>query len=239
MLKFAYGIDACSVFKSISTKDFWQGSTRADDWITLDRESPNFTAFTQFLAPDIKPEAKAFRILKITDHDKLYIFFEYSFKPAGFLRSTQNFKDELLSILRNAGNPLLVEPSLKAVNELAQKGRVRLCLISTKRALDAAKSDIEVSEQTIDKTLRNTIFEEIFFLTKKLFASPGAIFSEDIYEIKVAALINPDVEDELLKEQLALEYANIIGSEAAKKIVILTAGYSSIGEEILDYLLRG
>ena len=105
--------------------------------------------------------------------------------------------------------------------------------------MDAAKSDIEVSEQTIDKTLRNTIFEEIFFLTKKLFASPGAIFSEDIYEIKVAALINPDVEDELLKEQLALEYANIIGSEAAKKIVILTAGYSSIGEEILDYLLRG
>ncbi len=239
MLKKAYGIDAQSIFSSISTKDFWLGSARTESWISLDRESPNFTAFTQFLGKDARSKVKAFRILKITDNEKLYIFFEYSFNPSGFLRVGPSFKSELLSILNKSDNPLLAEPSLEALKDLTNKGKARLCLISTKKALDETTKNIEISEQTIQHILTNTIFEEIFYKTKKLFAKPGAIYAEDTSEIKAAALINSDIEDEILKEHLSLEYSDLIGNEAAKKIIILTAGYSSIDEEILDYLLRG
>lgn len=239
MLKYAYGLDAPSVFSSISTKDFWLGSVRSDDWITVDRESPNFSAFTQFLSPAARGVVKSFRILKMNCKGSLCIFFGYSDKPAGFLRASADFANDLLSVLETHAASLIVEPTLASIRGLAVENKARLCLISTKRALDETTKNIEVSELTIQKVLINTIFEEIFFRTKKLFASPGAIYSEDSMEIKAAALINPDIEDEILKEQLFLEYKDLIGDEAAKKIIILTAGYSSSDDEIIDYLLRG
>ncbi len=239
MLECAYGIDAQSVFSSISTKDFWLGSARSDTWITLDSESPTFTAFTQFLGAEARSKAKAFKMLKIYDGEDLMVFFEYSYKPAGLLRRSEDFSQEIKALMKNRDKILLAKPTERDAALLSGQNKARLCLISTKRALEETTKNIEVSELTIQKILLNTIFEEIFYKTKKLFASPGVIYSEDSTEIKVAALINSDIEDELLKEQLTLEYESLIGKDAAKKIIILTAGYSSDGEEILDYLLRG
>lgn len=239
MLECAYGIDAQSVFSSISTKDFWLGSARSDTWITLDSESPTFTAFTQFLGAEARSKAKAFKMLKIYDGEDLMVFFEYSYKPAGLLRRSEDFSQEIKALMKNRDKILLAKPTERDTALLSGQNKARLCLISTKRALEETTKNIEVSELTIQKILLNTIFEEIFYKTKKLFASPGVIYSEDSTEIKVAALINSDIEDELLKEQLTLEYESLIGKDAAKKIIILTAGYSSDGEEILDYLLRG
>lgn len=239
MLKLAYGIDALSVFSSISTKDFWTGSIRSNSWVTLDRESPNFTAFTQFLSPEARGSVKSFRILKVSDKESLNIFFAYSDKPAGLLRASAEFSAELLSVLESHAASLFEQPTYESIKGLTQNNKARLCLISTKRALDETTKNIEVSELTIQKILINTVFEEIFFKTKKLFANPGAIYSEDSGEIKAAATINSDIEDEILKDQLFLEYKDLIGVEAAKKIIILTAGYSDIDEEIIDYLLRG
>ena len=239
MLECAYGIDAQSVFSSISTKDFWLGSARSDTWITLDSESPTFTAFTQFLGAEARSKAKAFKILKVYDGDALMVFFEYSYKPAGLLRRSEDFSQEIKALMREREKILLAKPTEQDAAVLSGQNRARLCLISTKRALEETTKNIEVSELTIQKILLNTIFEEIFYKTKKLFAAPGVIYSEDSTEIKVAAVINSDIEDEILKEQLTLEYESLIGKDAAKKIIILTAGYSSDGEEILDYLLRG
>jgi len=239
MLECAYGIDAQSVFRSISTKDFWLGSARSDTWITLDSESPNFTAFTQFLGAEARENTKTFKILKLSGGDGLMIFFEYSYKPTGILRRSEDFSQELKFIMDGRKKILLDKPTAKDAEFLCGQNKARLCLISTKRALEETTKDIEISELTIQKILVNTIFEEIFYKTRKLFASPGAIFAEHSGEIKAAAIINSDIEDEILKEQLSLEYESLIGKAAAKKIIILTAGYSSDSEEILEYLLRG
>ncbi len=239
LLECANGIDAQSVFSSISTQDFWNGSARSDTWITLDRESPNFSAFTQFLGAEAKPDVKAFRIFKFTEGQELFVFFQYSFEPAGFLNVKDSFKQDLLEILRRHKQSLMSEPKYEMVKKLSEQGSVRLFLISTKRALEETTEKIEVSETTLLKILVNTIFEELFYKTKKLFQAPALIYSIAPDEIKVAALVNSDIEDEILKEQLSLEYANLIGTEAAKKIIILTAGYSTDNEEIHDYLLRG
>ena len=239
LLECANGMDAQSVFSSISTQDFWNGSVHSDTWVTLDRESPNFSAFTQFLGQEARAKVKAFRILKITDGSELIVFFQYSYEPAGFLNAGDSFKEELLEVLKCHRQSLLSEPTHDLVKNLSDKGNIRLFLISTKRALEETTQKIEVCETTLLKILINTIFEELFYKTKKLFSSPALIYSIDPDEIKVAALVNSEIEDEILREQLSLEYENLIGSEAAKKIIILTAGYSKDNEEILDYLLRG
>lgn len=239
VLEFAAGVDAQSVFKSISTQDFWNGSVHSDTWITVDHESPNFSAFTQFLGQDARSKVKAFRILKILDGEDLVVFFEYSFEPAGFLRAKENFSQELLEVLKSHKQNLMPEPTRQQVQEIAKKNNVRLFLISTKRALQEASKKIEVCETTLLKLLINTIFEELFYKTKNLFAAPATIYAINPDEIKVAAIVNSDVDDEILREQLSLEYEGIIGMEAAKKIIILTAGFSNDSEEIHDYLLRG
>lgn len=239
LLECANGMDAQSVFSSISTQDFWNGSVHSDTWITLDRESPNFSAFTQFLGQDARANVKAFRILKIMDGQELIVFFQYSYKPAGFLNVKESFKQELLEVLRCHRQSLLSEPTHELVKRLSDKGNARLFLISTKRALEETTEKIEVCETTLLKVLVNTVFEELFYKTKKLFAAPAILYSLDPDEIKVAAIVNSEIEDEILKEQLTMEYESLIGSEAAKKIIILTAGYSKDDEEILDYLLRG
>lgn len=239
LLELANGVDAQSVFSSISTKDFWNGSVPSDTWVTLDRESPTFSAFTQFLGTEAKAKVKAFRILKFLDGEELVVFFQYSYKPAGFLKAKDNFKQDLLEALRCHKQSLISEPKYEMVEKLSAKGNVRLFLISTKRALEETMKKIEVSETTLLKVLTNTIFEELFYKTKKLFQSPALVYSIDPDEIKVAAIVNSSVEDEILKEQLSLEYTDLIGTEAAKKIIILTAGYSNDNEEIHDYLLRG
>ena len=239
MLETAYGIDAASVFSSISTKDFWLGSARSDTWITLDSESPNFTAFTQFLGSEARSKVRVFRILKISAGQSLLIFFEYSYEPAGLLRVSKNISQELRDLMASRRQLFLEKPTIHDAEASAGGKKARLCLISTKRALEETTKKIEVSELTIQHTLLDTVFEEIFYQTKRLFSGPGAIYSEDPCEIKVAAPINSDIEDEILKEQLVLEYEGLIGKEAAKKIIILTAGYSPDSEEILDYLLRG
>ena len=239
LLECAYGVDAQSVFRSISTQDFWNGSVHSDTWVTIDRESPNFTAFTQFLGPEAREKTRAFRILKINDGQELIVFFQYSYTPAGFLNAKENFKQELLEVTRCHKQSLLAEPTSELVDALSKKGCVRLFLISTKRALEDCSSKIEVCESTLLKMLVNTVFEELFYKTKKLFSSPALIYSIDPDEIKVASIVNSETEDEILKEQLSIEYADLIGNEAANKIIILTAGYSNDNEEILDYLLRG
>ena len=239
LLECANGMDAQSVFSSISTKDFWNGSVHSDTWITLDRESPTFSAFTQFLGQEAKTKTKAFRILKIMDGKELLVFFQYSYESAHFAKAKDSFKKELLEVIRCHKQSLLSQPTGPLVQKLSAKGSVRLFLISTKKALEDTIEKIEVSETTLLKTLVNTIFEELFYKTKKLFSTPALIYSADPDEIKVAALVNSETEDEILKEQLALEYAPLIGSDAAKKIIILTAGHSKDNEEILDYLLRG
>ncbi len=239
LLECANGVDAQSVFSSISTQDFWNGSVHSDTWVTLDRESPNFSAFTQFLGAEAKTNVKAFRILKFTDGEELVVFFQYSYQPAGFLNVKDNFKQELLEVLRCHRQSLMVEPTRQMVETLSEKGSVRLFLISTKRALEETTQKIEICESGLLKVLINTIFEELFYKTKKLFQAPALIYSIDPDEIKVAAYVNSEIEDEILKEQLSLEYESLIGTEAAKKIIILTAGYSQDHEEIHDYLLRG
>ena len=239
LLECANGVDAQSVFSSISTQDFWNGSVHSDTWVTLDRESPNFSAFTQFLGAEAKTNVKAFRILKFTDSEELVVFFQYSYQPAGFLNVKDNFKQELLEVLRCHRQSLMVEPTRQMVETLSEKGSVRLFLISTKRALEETTQKIEICESGLLKVLINTIFEELFYKTKKLFQAPALIYSIDPDEIKVAAYVNSEIEDEILKEQLSLEYESLIGTEAAKKIIILTAGYSQDHEEIHDYLLRG
>lgn len=239
LLECANGVDAQSVFSSISTQDFWNGSVHSDTWVTLDRESPNFSAFTQFLGAEAKTNVKAFRILKFTDGEELVVFFQYSYQPAGFLNVKDNFKQELLEVLRCHRQSLMVEPTRQMVETLSEKGCVRLFLISTKRALEETTQKIEICESGLLKVLINTIFEELFYKTKKLFQAPALIYSIDPDEIKVAAYVNSEIEDEILKEQLSLEYESLIGTEAAKKIIILTAGYSQDHEEIHDYLLRG
>ena len=238
MLECAYGIDAESVFSSISTKDFWLGSARSDTWIAIDSESPNYSAFTQFLGTEARAETKAFRILKIMGDEGLMIFFEYSYKPLGLMRRSEGFSQELKFLMEHRKKILLEKPQAIDAELFDEQNKARLCLISTKRVLEETTKRIEVSELTIQKILLNTIFEEIFYKTKKLFASPAALYSEDYSEIKVAAMINSDIEDEILKEQLALEYESLIGKELAKKTIILTAGYSSDSNEILDFLLR-
>lgn len=239
LLECANEIDAQSVFSSISTQDFWNGSVHSDTWVTLDRESPNFSAFTQFLGTEAKSKVKAFRIFKFNDGGEPIVFFQYSYQPAGFLNTKETFKQELLEVLRRHKQSLMSEPKYEMVEKISEQGSVRLFLISTKRAFEEAIQKIEVCESTLLKILINTIFEELFYKTKKLFQTPAMIYSIDPDEIKVAALVNSDIEDEILKEQLSLEYASLIGTEAAKKIIILTAGYSTDNEEIHAYLLRG
>ncbi len=238
-LESAYGIDAASVFNSISTKDFWNGSVHSDTWVNLDSESPNFSAFTQFLGTEARSKVQAFRMLKILDDGDLIVFFECAFKGESFARPKAAFAQELKGILHSQDKNLLVEPTSAMAESLLKNGKVRLLLISTKKAFDEVSKKIEVSELTLQKILINTIFEEVFFKAKTLFSSPAVIYSTDPQEIKVAAAINPQVEDELLKAHLSLECKNIIGSEAAEKIIVLTAGYSEYSEEIIDYLLRG
>jgi len=239
LLECANGMDAQSVFSSISTQDFWNGSVHSDTWITLDRESPNFSAFTQFLGQEARAKVKAFRIIKIAEGDQLLVFFQYSYEQTSFPKAKDSFKQELLEVLRCHRQSLMSEPTHELVKSLSDKGKVRLFLISTKRAFEDAIEKVEVCETTLLKILVNTIFEELFYKTKRLFSAPAMIYSADPDEIKVAAIVNSEVEDEILKEQLSLEYEDTIGSDAAKKIIILTAGYSNDNEEILDYLLRG
>ena len=206
LLECANGMDAQSVFSSISTQDFWNGSVHSDTWITLDRESPNFSAFTQFLGQDGRANVKAFRILKIMDGQELIVFFQYSYKPAGFLNVKETFKQELLEVLRCHRQSLLSEPTHELVKRLSDKGNARLFLISTKRALEETTEKIEVCETTLLKVLVNTVFEELFYKTKKLFAAPAILYSLDPDEIKVAAIVNSEIEDEILKEQLTMDY---------------------------------
>ncbi len=239
LLKYAYGMDVQTVFKSISTKDFWNGSVRSGSWITLDRESPNFSAFTQFLSPEAKEDAKCFRLLKFLDKKNLFIYFEYSTKDGMFHSADGTFVPELLAVMTRHKQNLNARPTIKDVEDLAQHKRTRLALISLKLAYEETENNIEVSELSIQRTLSNTIFDELFFITKKLFAKPDCIYSENSQEIKIAAVISSDTEDEIIKEQLYLEYKGILGEKTAQKVIILTAGYSDHTEEILNYLLRG
>lgn len=239
LLECANGMDAQSVFSSISTKDFWLGSLRTESLVTLDAQSPNFTAFTQFLGGAVREKAKSFRMLKFHSASALMVFFEYALDNESFSSLSKNFEQEIALFMANRSKLLQEKPTIYDTSALADGKTARLCLISTKRALEETTARIEVSELSVKKTLLNTIFEEIFFITQNLFARPGVIYAEDTSEIKAAAAINNDIEDELLKEQLSLEYESLIGKEAAKKVIILTAGYSQDSDEILDFLLRG
>lgn len=241
LLKYAYGIDSKSVFSSISTRDFWLGSLTSETFISIDRESPNFSAFTQFLGSEARNAVVSFKIRKISGGESgdFLVFFSYYFKNDMDARIQDGFSDELLEVLKNHSENLKETPTAEKLSGLTGSKKCRLCLVSLKRALGEAMDRIEVSELTIQRILLNTIFEELFYRTKKLFVWPDFIYSENSEEIKIAAIITSELEDEILKEQLFVQYKDIIGITAAYKTVILTAGYSSSGDEILDYLLRG
>ena len=239
LLKYAYGVDSKSVFSSISTKDFWTGSLASDTLVSIDRESPNFSAFTQFLGPEAKNAVSGFEIQKITKGDEFSVFFSYYFKGEPPVKIKDDFLQTLSDAVKTHSENLIQSPTREKISGLTGNKKCRLCLVSVKRALGETMDRIEVSEISVQRLLLNTIFEELYYLTKKLFAWPDFIFAESTEEIKIAAIITNEVEDEILKEQLFIQYKDIIGITAAYKIVLLTAGYSDDSEEILDYLLRG
>lgn len=180
------GLDAETIFKSVSTKDFWEGTLNLkidnDFWISFSRREDNLEPFFQFFSKKTVDSLNSiyYYIFKTTNETGIFFIIndeeEYILPELddGFTKELLYFADD--------NSFLILKP---AEEEDYSDDKFMPAEINFSELYDFYLEQVKYYNEGIQKTLLNCFYEQLYLHVKKLLPENTRIFSNSKCSINI------------------------------------------------------
>lgn len=233
----AIGLDAETIARSYSSKDFWNGTLSADaGWQSFSREETAFASFNQFLSDDVRNKAQTLHFIKLEDSILMLVQEDDDFTLSA---NSESVKHDIIQILYAHPEPDDIHALEAAVNRGLQISNATLFFLSVKTAVENAIKSVTFSDETAKEKILKTVYDEVFRICATLFQKPNCCQLGKNGELSIAFFSKDEIDEQLMHFHIAGALESIIGSAHAKDIALLTAGICSNAKGTLAFLQQG
>ena len=236
---FSYGFDSSSFQKSISTKDFWDGTVTTEEWIQASDE--DIVPFRQLFSEDDNAEISLLHIkrFELNETSCIMIIAEHTKQtlvdtdmvdvvlPSLFPHI--NHCIETKRIISGALFATKFETAVNTENSLIENANGYMFTVS----LDNFFNSFDYLSTEAALLLFKSLHYSINILTKL----PDIIYADD-HTIKIIRFCNGELDQELYAYQLKKTISPIFSPEKADLIEIKCEGSSSDINDLIDFLQR-
>ena len=232
----AVGFDAESIALSYSTQDFWNGTLLTNgNWQTFLQGQNETASFNQFFSETMLSMIAKLHFLKSEDFILLVLQEDNDLA----LPAPDKVKDALTKLLythRNIQNDIETEDAIKKGLAISN---ANLYFLSIKTAVTTAVKDVPFATQDAREKTIQTIYNELFGICERLFQKPNCTVLGADGEIKIAFFAKDEVDEKLMQFHIANMMTEIVGTDASKGVILLTAGICPNAKGTLAFLRQG
>ena len=236
---FSYGFDSSSFQKSVSTKDFWDGTIPSEDWFQASDE--DIVPFRQLFSEDDNAEISLLHIkrFELKETSCIIIIAEYTKQTLVdtdmvdvVLPSLYPHIEHCIETKRIISGALFAtkfETAVNTENSLIENAKGYMFTVS----LDNFFNSFDYLSAEASLLLFKSLHYAINILTKL----PDILYADD-HAIKLIRFCNGELDDELYAYQLKKTISPIFTPEKSDLIEIKCEGSSSDINVLIDFLQR-
>lgn len=203
VISHAYGFTSQIIGKSVSSRDFWNGSLKSKEVFNFSKKDNDFYSFLQFFPFELKNCVQHISFIKGKVNDNLAILMVYNTDEKCEINLTSN-DIECFKLVN-----LRQENYLESITE----NKYYLYNFSFAESALKAINLIEFPEQSIRQAVLDCISNEIFSLIKFAFPLPDLVNMTSQNKINFA-LKNKIEDEELFQNHLQLVLSTVLGKES-------------------------
>lgn len=229
----AVGLDAETIARSYSSKDFWDGTLQTEaGWQSVSREEAAFASFNQFLSDDVRNKAQTLHFIKLEDSVLMLVQEDDDFTLAA---NSEAVKRDMIQILCTRPAPEDIHATASAVVRGLQIADAALLVLSVRVAVENAIKPVSFRDKTAKEKILQTIYHEIYRTCAVLFQPPNCCMPGKNGELKIAFFSKNGTDDQLLRFHIAQTLASAIVLPE-KDVALQTVGSSPDSQEIMSFL---
>lgn len=229
----AVGLDAETIARSYSSKDFWDGTLQPDaGWQSVSREEASFASFNQFLSDDVRNKTQTLHFIKREDSVLMLVQEDDDFTLAA---NAEAVKRDMIQILCTRPAPEDRHATASAVVSGLQIADAALLVLSVRTAVENAIQSVSFRDEAAKEKILQTIYHEIYRRCAVLFQRPNCCMPGKNGALKIAFFSKNGTDDQLLRFHIAQTLASVIALPE-KDVTLQTVGSSSDSQEIMSFL---
>jgi hypothetical protein len=242
----SYGFNAKTIASAVVKKSFWSGKiAKIFDWQCFSSTFNETSQYEQLLGSDIRSDICSINFLPFLDKNEPHIFIAVetndeedtlTLPPAAecvsVLSSIINLKGfEEKAIEKLDSN---IEMGLKISNS-------NLFILSLKNSISSAISGVnfDTENKGLRAAVSQSISEAAHVIIAPLFRKPNSSHVGTNGEIKIALFAEEEQDEQILGYHIARMLETLLGTDATKNVLLLTAGICPNKKGTLDFLLHG
>lgn len=227
----SYGIDSQTIASSVSSKDFWKGTLKNDEQIiSYSKDDQEFYNYLQFFSFEMKNNISHITFVKIGSENDFSILMVYKINSTSSISISQS----AINSITLENKYLNLEFSLENCSEI-KNHEYELLQMDLSKTVKSSIREIQLPEASIEKTVIECIYSEIFDLLKSAFPSPNIISFKDNAVIKIAFVQNENIDDLLLQSHINL-LLNELLCKPEVNLALINKGKTNDSEKVINFL---
>lgn len=229
----AVGLDAETIARSYSSKDFWDGTLKTDaGWQSVSREEAAFASFNQFLSDDARNKAQTLHFIRLEDSVLMLVQEDDDFTLSA---NAESVKRAIIRILSAPPAPEDTQATASAVVRGLQIADAALLVLSVRTAVENAIQSVSFRDETAKEKILQTIYHEVYRTCALLFQRPNCCVPGKNGELRIAFFSKNGTDERLLRFHIARTLASAIALPE-KDVTLLRAGSSPDTQGIMSFL---
>ena len=220
LLTHAYGIDSQTIEKSVSSKDFWNGTLKDNEVHSFTKNDNNFYDFLQFFSFDLRSKVSTINLLKFDEDNS-----------TGYFSVLINFtitEETPIAINKNILSKIKLVNKYESFDFTKEKETIDSNIIENNYTLYTMNLKSSVATSINSENLPE---ENI----KKAFPSPSLVSFKEISNLKIAYCNISNIDLALLQNHINLLLNDLLCNINTKPILIKSCS-SNQTNEIISFL---
>lgn len=236
VLTHAWGIDSQTIEKSISSKDFWNGTLKDNKVNSFSKNDNSFYDFLQFFSFDLRSKVSNIDFIKF-DEDISTGYFSVLMNFTTTDEPYTKFNANLLNRIKlvNKLETYDFNKDKDTIDTYVKTNEYTLYSLNLANSVKTAIDLQNLPEENIKKSVLNCIYEQIFYLIKQAFPSPSFVSFKEKNNLKIAYYNISDIDNELLQNHLNLLLNDLLCNIKTKPVLIKSSS-SNNTHDIINFL---
>lgn len=236
LLTHAYGIDSQTIEKSVSSKDFWNGTLKDNEVHSFTKNDNNFYDFLQFFSFDLRSKVSTINLLKFDEDNSTGYFsvlINFTITEETPIAINKNILSKIKLVNKYESFDFTKEK--ETIDSNINENNYTLYTMNLKSSVATSINSKNLPEENIKKAVFYCIYEQIFFLIKKAFPSPSLVSFKEISNLKIAYCNISNIDLALLQNHINLLLNDLLCNINTKPILIKSCS-SNQTNEIISFL---
>lgn len=242
----SFGFNAKTIANAVARKEFWDGKiAKSFDWQCFSDTFNEVEPYRCLFGSDIRKDISSIAFLPFNDKENPCIFMaaEIEDEEESLERPSAS---ECCSVLKNILNvkgnqPGLVEKLEANIDAGLEISSANLFILSLQTAISHAISDMNFPSEVkeVHDAVSKSIADAAHVVIEPLFRKPNCSNVGTNGEIKVVMFAKDEQDEQIIAYHVASTLTSLLGADAMKTVLLLTAGICPNKKGTLAFLLHG